>query len=139
MGAHERVCFDFTWDEAMKRDWDVIKHILTTLEECDPTSGGLRLQDFPAERAHTYSYHAQLLINRSLIHGNLSQVIGHPSRATGFHLQHLTWEGHDLLDTMRSNAVWERIKTLSTEKGIELSFDAVKSLGKVALEWVLRQ
>jgi hypothetical protein len=123
----------------MRRDWDVIREILTALEERDPTSGGLRLQDFPAERAHTYSYHTELLLNRSLVSGNLSQVIGNPSRATDFHLQHLTWEGHDLLDTMRSNAVWERIKTLSTEKGIELSFDAVKTLGKVALEWVLRQ
>lgn len=123
----------------MKRDWDVIRHILITLEERDPRSGGLQLKDFPSEKAYEYSYHTQLLINRSLVSGILSQVIGNPSRATDFHLQHLTWEGHDLLDTMRSRPVWDRIKTISMEKGIELSLDAVKALGKVALEWVLAQ
>jgi hypothetical protein len=45
----------------------------------------------------------------------------------------LTWAGHDLLDTIRSKTVWERIKYTAKEKGIELTFDAVKELGKIAL------
>ena len=45
----------------------------------------------------------------------------------------LSWAGHDLLDTIRSKTVWERIKHNAKEKGIELTFDAVKELGKVAL------
>ena len=46
----------------------------------------------------------------------------------------LTWQGHDLLDTLRSKPVWERIKTTAKDKGIELTFDAVKVLGKMALD-----
>jgi hypothetical protein len=38
---------------------------------------------------------------------------------------------------MRSQAVWERIKTVAKDKGIELTFDAVKALGKLALGLVL--
>jgi len=49
----------------------------------------------------------------------------------------LTWQGHELLDTIRSKAVWERIKTIAKEKSIELTLDSVKALGKLALEWVL--
>lgn len=45
----------------------------------------------------------------------------------------LTWQGHDLLDMLRSKPVWERIKTVAKEKGIELTFDAVKALGKAAV------
>jgi hypothetical protein len=45
----------------------------------------------------------------------------------------LTWQGHDLLDTIRSKAIWEKIKSTAREKGIELTFDAVKTLGKAAL------
>ena len=49
----------------------------------------------------------------------------------------LTWQGHDLLDTLRSKPVWEKIKTTAREKGIELTFEAVKALGKLALQSVL--
>jgi hypothetical protein len=48
-----------------------------------------------------------------------------------------TWAGHDLLHTLRSKTVWQRIKTTAKDKGIELTFDAVKSLGKVAVDWVI--
>ncbi|WP_079744105.1 DUF2513 domain-containing protein [Pseudomonas aeruginosa] len=51
--------------------------------------------------------------------------------------QGLTWAGYDLLDTIRSKAVWERIKSTAQDKGIELTFDAVKALGKYALDWVI--
>jgi len=49
----------------------------------------------------------------------------------------LTWEGHDLLDTLRSKPVWERVKKTAQEKGIELTFDAVKALGKAALAAII--
>jgi Hypothetical protein (DUF2513). len=59
------------------------------------------------------------------------------SISTGKGIEPLTWQGHELLDTIRSKAVWERIKTTAKEKSIELTFDSVKALGKLALEWVL--
>jgi hypothetical protein len=49
----------------------------------------------------------------------------------------LTWEGHELLETMRSKAVWERIKKTATEKGIELSFDSIKALAVKALAAII--
>lgn len=45
----------------------------------------------------------------------------------------LTWRGHDLLNSLRSKAVWERIKTTAKEKSLDLTFDTVKALGKLAL------
>lgn len=41
--------------------------------------------------------------------------------------------GHELLDTMRSKPVWERTKKVAAEKGIELSFEAVRLLAVRAL------
>ncbi len=49
----------------------------------------------------------------------------------------LTWEGHDLLDTIRSKPIWEKIKSLAQAKGIELTFDAVKALGVFAYKQIL--
>ena len=48
----------------------------------------------------------------------------------------LTMSGHDLLDTMRSSGIWETIKTTAQKKGIELTFDAVKAIGIVALKQI---
>lgn len=39
--------------------------------------------------------------------------------------------------TIRRKPVWERIKKTAQEKGIELTFDAVKALGKAALTTIL--
>jgi len=45
--------------------------------------------------------------------------------------------GHDLLDTMRSTRIWEKIKATAKTKGIELTFDAIKALGAFALKSAL--
>jgi hypothetical protein len=49
----------------------------------------------------------------------------------------LTWQGHDLLDTIRSKPVWERIKATAKAKGLELTFDTVKTVSKIAVEQIL--
>jgi len=49
----------------------------------------------------------------------------------------LTWEGHELLDKIRSETMWNKIKTLAKEKGLELTFDTVKALAAVALTSIL--
>lgn len=46
----------------------------------------------------------------------------------------LTNSGHDLLDTMRSEPVWSKIKETFTSKGIEMTFDLVVSAGKKIAE-----
>jgi hypothetical protein len=122
----------------MKRDWDVIREILTEVEGLsaeDRDGSTYGLGEDCATHDPTKSEHALLLYKSGYLSGMPMDTYG----CTAIVSPELTWDGHDLLDTMRSNAVWERIKTISKEKGIELSFDAVKTLGKVALEWVLRQ
>lgn len=40
--------------------------------------------------------------------------------------ERLRREGHQLLDTMRDNTFWSRVKATIREKGLELSFDTIK-------------
>jgi len=42
--------------------------------------------------------------------------------------QRLTWHGHELLDTIRHNGVWNKVKAKAGEKGLDLTFEVVKSL-----------
>jgi hypothetical protein len=120
----------------MKRDWDVIRQVLTEIETT-PSSERTNLTygvgaEYPAEHA-AKSEHALLLWKAGFISAIQTTTYGGRAILS----PELTWQGHELLDTIRSKPVWERIKTTAEEKGIELTLDSVKALGKVALDWIL--
>lgn len=119
----------------MKRDWDVIREVLIEVEGLD------------SDRRNSFSYnesggqdaskvaHALLLWKAGFLEGMDAGSMGGAALLS----PDLTWQGHDLLDTLRSKPVWDRIKSTAKEKGLELTFDTVKALGKMALDYVLQQ
>lgn len=118
----------------MKRNWDTIRDVLIEVEALDNARheniqyGPASESDEPQKDAH-----GVLLWKAGFIEGiDASDMDGDAVLAQG-----LTWTGHDLLETIRSKAVWERIKATAKDKGIELTFDAVKALGKTALAAII--
>ncbi|MEA3394413.1 MAG: DUF2513 domain-containing protein [Pseudomonadota bacterium] len=121
----------------MKRNWDVIREVLIEVESLesfarDRKAYGLG-NGYPSEDM-AKSEQALLLWKAGFLSGIDAGTYDGPAVIS----PELTWEGHDLLDTLRSKTVWERIKKTATDKGIELTFDAVKLLGKSVLEALLR-
>ncbi|MGY2488218.1 DUF2513 domain-containing protein [Cupriavidus sp. CP313] len=119
----------------MKRDWDTIRDVLLEVEELDAAKFADR-QYGPVARCDdpVKAMHAVLLWKAGYIEGADASSMDGGDSVVAFGL---TWDGHDLLDTIRSKAVWERIKDVAKNKGIELTFEAVKTIGKSALDWVL--
>lgn len=122
----------------MKRDWDVIREVLIEVEGLsdDPNYRGNKVygmgdEHFPGEAVK--SAHAAMLWKA----GYIEAIDVSTSGETAIISPELTWQGHDLLDTLRSKPVWDRIKAVAQDKGIELTFDAVKALGATALKWVV--
>jgi len=120
----------------MKRDWDVIREVLIDVEalrEQERHRFGYGVGGEHEAEDQTRSEQALLLWKAGFI-----EAIDAGTMAGAAILSpELTWAGHDLLDTLRSKPVWERIKKTAQEKGIELTFDAVKALGKVALTAII--
>lgn len=110
----------------MKRDWDVVRELLTKVEECSTPGDTLRLSSFPSERAADISYHAELLLEAGLVDGQMSKTIGRGPH--DFFLRRLTWNGHEFLDSIRSVSVWEKTKKVFASKGIEMTVDLIKSI-----------
>jgi hypothetical protein len=112
----------------MERDWDCVRAILVALEDkanaTDPMPPAA-VEEFDAQKV---SYHMKLMIEAALIEGNCAKG-GYPCFAKS-----MTWEGHELLDKIRSEAVWNQVKKMAREKGVSLSFEAVKILGTAALK-----
>ena len=135
----------------MKRDWDLIRKQLTDIEEENDL-----FSDIPPEPAwHTQEWdvfekqlkeyrtiegrifgHYELLVNAGYVDGLQLDRSADGLFGYGLHSPRLTMAGHDLLDTMRSSTIWEKIKETAKTKGIELTFDAIKALGAHALKSV---
>lgn len=122
----------------MKRDWDVIREVLIEVEglsEADRNQFAYGVGDEHAGADPSKSAQALLLWRSGFIEAIDAGTMAGPAILS----PELTWQGHDLLDTLRSKAVWERIKKTSRDSGIELTFDTVKMLGKAAVKWVAAQ
>lgn len=110
----------------MERNWDTIREILIKFEELDPEKGPLQLEDFPEERAYEYSYHVELLLEAGLLHGEMSKTLGR--HAQSFWVDRLTWEGHEFIDAIRSDAVWNKTKSSFVRGGLTMTFDLIKGV-----------
>ena len=133
----------------MKRDWDLIRKQLTDVEEENdlfseiPPEPKWQDQDWNLYEKQFKEYqaiegrifgHLELLIDAGYIDG--VQIVRSTDGRFGYgiHSPRLTLEGRGLLDTMRSTTISEKIKTTAKSKGIELTFDAIKALGALALK-----
>lgn len=119
----------------MQRNWDTIRIILERLEE----EQGLQFQLYPKDFAPIDNdetvHHLKLLHRAGLIEGiPRDHLTGPPSYvATG-----ITWEGYELLSAMKSKNVWNKVKDTSSRKGIDLSFEAIKVLVRLAIETLVK-
>lgn len=112
----------------MKRNWDLIRKILLQLEEQDE----LRSDDVPGYAIREASYHIHILEEGGLIKARPT-----PNRKEGEQVwiaSSLTWQGHEFLDQIRADSAWSQIKRAAKDKGLDLSFEAVRCLAKGFIE-----
>lgn len=85
----------------MKCDWNLIYAILLIIEEKSSTtlaSNQIKIENFTTEQIH---YHCQLLHEREFISGKkISNGI-----EKYINIINMTWEGHEFLDSMRSEPI----------------------------------
>ncbi|MBB3213421.1 DNA-binding transcriptional ArsR family regulator [Herbaspirillum sp. Sphag1AN] len=107
----------------MQRNWDCIRAILLAIEGLGNTQSHLEASAVDGYDSETVSYHIRMLIEAGLVEGKCIQGISGPVIC---HASRLTWEGHEFLDKIRSNSVWNKVKGIAREKGLSMSFDVIK-------------
>jgi hypothetical protein len=118
----------------MERNWDCVRKILMGLEALGDTQSALDASGVHEYDPETVSYHLRLLIESGLVRGTCLQGLNGPLRC---HATGLTWEGHEFLDKIRSQGLWNKIKSIAREKGLSLSFDVIKAVAVVAIKELL--
>ena len=117
----------------MRRNWDVIRKIMIKLEEIPTETGQLDSDAICGVDNETAFYHMRMMIEAGPAVGGCPETFG---RCHG-HLLRLTWDGHELLDRIRRDTVWNKVKEIARTKSIDLSADVVKTVAKTVIDGLL--
>lgn len=117
----------------MKRDWELIRKILSAVED-NPAGETLGATEIDAGDHIVVLDHIDLLNDAGFLKAEVVKFIGGGGDAI---ITGLTFAGHDLLDTIRNDTMWSGIKKTAMSKGLDLTFEVVKQAGKMVLDNVL--
>ncbi|EMN7207540.1 DUF2513 domain-containing protein [Vibrio parahaemolyticus] len=107
----------------MKRDMELIRKLLLTMEE-NPRQ--LEVEGYDKNQV---KYHGLLLIEAGFLDGNVSDTLANTSVVPSFvSVNRLTWDGHEFLDNIRKEEVWNTIKTQFKDASISTVFSIGKQL-----------
>ena len=107
----------------MKRDMDLARKILEQVEEKSKGVGVVNL-DIPNYPPDEVSYNVMLLAQAGLLKANDCTS----SMGLLWIPRTLTWTGHEFLDAIRNDTVWNKVKETAKEKGGAITFEAIKAL-----------
>ena len=111
----------------MQRDIELIRKILYIIEEkyVDTwlSDGSLKIDGYDLK---TIGYHCAILYDARYITNYTPRYYDNELKAFG--VGRLTWEGHELLDKIKNDTVWNKTKETIKTKGIPFVLDAVKEI-----------
>lgn len=106
----------------MKRDMEIARKLLLLIEEQDDDSKELIIpQDIDRKVA---VYHLNLLDQA----GFTDSTIRYADNSPMWIYSSITWDGHEFLDAVKNETIWNKIKTNVAEKGGSIPFDVLKLL-----------
>ncbi len=125
----------------MKRDWDLLKTQLICIED-DCFSEILDESKWPndldkKEEEYRQLYHLKMLNESGFIDGVTVKMTPNGTFVYWVTKPMLTMPGHDFLEILRSKTIWNKVKSLGKDKGIELSISSIKFLAVEAMRHLM--
>jgi len=119
----------------MTRDMEMIRKILFAIEEqfVDVAIYDLQIDGYDNK---TVAYHCNLLYQAGLIKDYKAQYADNELYTFG--VSSLTWEGHDYLDKIRSETVWNKTKYVISEKGLPFMIETVKEVASAVMSGMVQ-
>jgi hypothetical protein len=110
---------------AVKRDVELVRSILLAVEEADPWT--VTERSFPDYEPIVVAQHVALLKEAGYLEGGIAEDSSR-GVAVEANVQRLTWEGHEFLDAVRSDTVWEKTKSKIADTVGSVSLEIVKAV-----------
>lgn len=110
----------------MKRDLDLIRHILVTIESSD--SNKITIEDFVTTEysPELISNHIRLLLDVDYIEARDVSTLGSTYRQ--FLIRRITMQGYEYLDSIRDPKVWSETKLKLSQATSSISLEVVKTI-----------
>lgn len=109
----------------MKRDMELCRKILMYIEDnyIDGVLFNISIEGYSFEQV---AYHCKILFDAGML-SDYKAISG------GEHIQYfcvgsLTWIGHEYIEKIRDNTVWDKTKTIITDKGLPMAIDVIKNV-----------
>lgn len=113
----------------MKRDMDLIRKILLKIEE---SNGMFFVQGDPDnEDYERHCYHIELLKEAGFLKANITKADGGIYYSCS--VTRLTWEGHEFLDNIRDNKVWEEVKNKISKASESVSLSIISNIANTVI------
>jgi len=121
----------------MKRDFDLVRKLLFFFEE-KPDISPVLWTDPPEVEGYQrddVKYHLMLLYQAGLVDGEPIRSTTSDRIVDMGAVFSLTWEGHEFLEKIRSDTVWENVKQKALSTGWSLTFQALSAVAS----WFVQQ
>lgn len=114
---------------------ELIRKILFKIEDTIDNIGktNLQIEGYSKEQV---AYHCAILYEGGYIHACNIQYGS--NEVYSFSVGRLTWEGHEFLDKIREDTIWNKTKDTIAEKGLPFVFDIVKSVSTEIITGVVK-
>lgn len=121
----------------MVRNWEIIREILLRLESESTPNCFVNANSFTNFSEQEVAYNMRLLHDDNYIDAKILNSSSGDGKINVALATRLTAAGHDLLDTIRNDTVWAKIKEKFANNGLEMTFDLVITVGKKIIESIL--
>jgi hypothetical protein len=121
----------------MTRNWEIIREILLRLESTNTPNANVNANSFDGLPEQEVAYNMRLLSEAGYIEARIMSSSSGDGKINAALALRLTNAGHDLLDTIRNESVWNKMKEKFTSNGLDMTFDLVVSVGKKIIEAML--
>lgn len=111
----------------MKRNMDLVRLLLMRSE--GDADAATACEKFGVDER---AYHVQLLIDAGLVEGFVRR--DQKGAFTGAVVSRLTWAGHDFLQSVRDDTLWNKAKKHVLKPGASWTFDILKEWAKNELK-----
>jgi hypothetical protein len=122
---------------AMQRNWEIIREILLQLEASNKANPSINANSFNGLEEQEVAYNMRLLSEAGYIEAKIQNLSDGSGRIGVALATKMTNAGHNLLDTIRNETVWKKIKDKFSTSGIDMTFDLVITAGKKIMEAML--
>lgn len=113
----------------MKRDMDLVRHILIAVESAD---GPMSIPDLtPPDRSYEeVAFHVNLMRSHGLLDASQAIVADAGTYPIG-HVDALTWDGFDYLEAIRDNNTWAKTKRVIKEAVGSTTLSVIKQTAEL--------